>query len=421
MYQKTALDNGLRLITSSMPHSQSVCIAIFVGTGSRHESDEQAGLSHFIEHLYFKGTERRATAKEISEAIEGVGGILGGGTDKELTVYSCKVARPHFALALDVLADMMRHSKLDPQEIERERHVIIEEINMSLDSPQHRVDMLLDELLWPGQALGRDIAGSKETVGATTRQMILDYLAHQYLPNNVVISVAGAVDHQEVITSLSQYFGDWAGGMVPRGPVTKHEQREPRLRVERRDTEQAHCALAVPGLSSLHPDRFTLGLLNIILGEGMSSRLFQQIRERLGLAYAIQSYVSHFLDTGSVAIYAGVDPKQVEIAVAAIVEVLNRLKEVIPDSELVKAKEFSKGRLMLRMEDSRSVAGWLGGQELLTGRILTVDDVVSIIEAITPDDLQRVARELLVGYKLNLAVVGPVDNEGRLEDLLRKL
>lgn len=421
MYQKTALDNGLRLITSGMPHSHSACITIFVGTGSRHESDEQAGLSHFIEHLYFKGTERRATAKEISEAIEGVGGILGGGTDKELTVYWCKVARPHFALALDVLADMMRYSKLDPQDIERERQVIIEEINMSLDSPQHRVDILLDELLWPGQALGRDIAGSKETVGATTRQMLLDYLSHQYLPNNVVISVAGAIDHQEVITSLNQYFGDWVGGVVPRGPVTKHEQREPRLRVERRDTEQAHFALAVPGLSSLHPDRFALDLLNIILGEGMSSRLFQQIRERLGLAYAIQSYVSHFLDTGSVAIYAGVDPKQVETALAAIVEELNHLKEGIPDSELVKAKEFSKGRLMLRMEDSRSVASWLGGQELLNGRILTVEDVISIIEAVTTDDLQRVARELLVDYKLNLAVVGPVDNEGRLEDLLRKL
>ncbi len=419
MYQKTTLDNGLRLVTSAMPHTRSVCIGIFVGTGSRSESEPEAGLSHFIEHLYFKGTERRATSKEISETIEGVGGILNGGTDKEMTVYWCKVARPHFPLALDLLTDMLRHSKFDPQDIERERQVIIEEINMSLDSPQYRVDMLLDELLWPVQPLGRDVAGSKETVAMLTRQMMLDYLARQYLPNNTVISVAGDIDHQEVAAKLSESFGDWADGVISPRYATRDEQREPRLRIEWRDTEQAHLGLAVRGLSALHPERFVLDLLNIILGEGMSSRLFLQIRERLGLAYAIHSYVSHFLDAGSVAIYAGVDPNQVDITLSAILEELNHLKEGIPGVELTKAKEFSKGRLMLRMEDSRSVAGWAGWQELLMGHILEVDEVMAIIDAITQDDLQRVAQDLLVGDKLNLAVVGPVKGEERLEDLLR--
>jgi predicted Zn-dependent peptidase len=419
MYQKTTLDNGLCLITSAMPHTRSVCISIFVGAGSRSESDPEAGLSHFIEHVSFKGTKRRATAKEISETIEGVGGILNGGTDKEMTIYWCKVARPHFPLALDLLTDMLLHSKFDPQHIERERQVIIEEINMSLDSPQHRVDMLLDELLWPDQALGRDIAGTKETVAMITRPMMFDYLARQYLPNNAVISVAGNIDHQEVVAKLGQSFGDWAGGVVSPRYATRDEQREPRLRVEQRDTEQAHLSLAVRGLSALHPDRFVLDLLNVILGEGMSSRLFLQIRERLGLAYAIHSYVSHFLDSGAVVIYAGVDPGQVDIAVSAILEELNHLKEGIPGAELTKAKEFTKGRLVLRMEDSRSVAGWLGGQELLLRRILEVDEVLAIIDAITQDDLQRVARDLLVRDKLNLAAVGPVKGEERLEDLLR--
>jgi predicted Zn-dependent peptidase len=419
MYQKTTLDNGLCLITSAMPHTRSVCISIFVGAGSRSESDPEAGLSHFIEHVSFKGTKRRATAKEISETIEGVGGILNGGTDKEMTIYWCKVARPHFPLALDLLTDMLLHSKFDPQHIERERQVIIEEINMSLDSPQHRVDMLLDELLWPDQALGRDIAGTKETVAMITRPMMFDYLARQYLPNNAVISVAGDIDHQEVVAKLGQSFGDWAGGVVSPRYATRDEQREPRLRVEQRDTEQAHLSLAVRGLSALHPDRFVLDLLNVILGEGMSSRLFLQIRERLGLAYAIHSYVSHFLDSGAVVIYAGVDPGQVDIAVSAILEELNHLKEGIPGAELTKAKEFTKGRLVLRMEDSRSVAGWLGGQELLLRRILEVDEVLAIIDAITQDDLQRVARDLLVRDKLNLAAVGPVKGEERLADLLR--
>ncbi len=419
MYQKTTLDNGLRIITANMPHTRSVSICIFIGVGSRYETGPQTGISHFIEHLCFKGTQKRTTAKEISEAIEGVGGILNGGTDKELTLYWCKVAQPHFHLALDVLTDMLLHSKFDPADIERERQVIIEEINMSKDSPPQRVDMLIDELLWPNHPLGRDIAGSKESVAAISQDMMLDYLAHQYLPGNTVVGIAGALQHQEMVTAVDQTLGNWADQQPHAGYSAYKERQFLRLHIEKKDTEQAHLCLALTGLPLLHPKRFTLDLLNVILGEGMSSRLFTEIRDKLGLAYSIHSYVEHFLDTGSVTIYAGVEPKNLPVAIKAILEQLSQLKETVPEPELTKAKEMSKGRLLLRMEDSRSVAGWMGGQEILTGRILSVDQVVSIIDAITAEELKQLAQELLVGSQLRLAVVGPVSSDEPLKEILK--
>jgi predicted Zn-dependent peptidase len=419
MYQKSVLDNGLRIITGSMPHTHSVCIAIFIGAGSRYERAEEAGISHFIEHLCFKGTERRASSKEISETIEGVGGMLNGGTDKEFTIYWCKVARPHFMLALDLMVDMLRHSRFDTQDMERERQIIIEELNESMDSPHHRVNMLIDEVVWPDQPLGRDVVGSKESVNGLSREMLLDYLGRQYLPSNTVVSVAGDIGHEEVLSNISDAFGDWHRGSPQPPYPAEDSQEEPRLRIEQRDTEQAHLCLAIRGLPILHPDRFNLDLLNVILGEGMSSRLFLEIRERRGLAYDIYSYVDHFLDSGAITIYAGVDPKYIDTAIEWILRELHLLKEDISEAELAKARELAKGRLLLRMEDTRSVAGWMGGQELLTGGIRTVDEVVSIIDAITAQDLKRVAGQLLVTEKLNLAIVGPIAGEDRLFRSLR--
>ena len=420
MYQKTVLNNGLRIVSSTMPHTRSVCISIFIGAGSRYEMSQEAGLSHFVEHLCFKGTERRPTAKEISEAIDGVGGVLNGGTDKELTVYWIKVARPHFPVALDLLVDMIRNSKFDSVEMENERKVIIEELNMSMDSPQSRVDMLIDEVVWPDQALGRDVAGSKDTVTAINRRMILDYLPRFYLPGNSVVSVAGDISHDEVVDAVGKALGDWNGGVSGNLFPAEDSQDRPRLRIESRKTEQVHLCLALRGLSHMHPDRFVLDLLNVVLGEGMSSRLFLELREKKGLAYDVHSHVSYFRDSGSLAVYAGVDPKKVELTLEAVLKELIRLRDDrIPEAEVVKAKEMGKGRLLLRMEDTRSVAGWIGGQELLTGRILTVDEVVSIVDAITDSEMQRVARELFLTSKLNMALVGPVRNKGRLERLLK--
>ncbi|MFC1907869.1 M16 family metallopeptidase [Chloroflexota bacterium] len=419
MYQKTTLDNGLRVITATMPHTHSVSICIFVGIGSRYETDTEAGVSHFIEHLLFKGTSKRTTARAISEAIEGVGGILNGGTDKELTVYWCKVARPHFELALDVLADMLLHSKFDPEDIEKERQVIIEEINMSNDSPAQRASILVDELLWPNQPLGRDIAGSKESVTVITRDRMLNYLQEQYLPDNTVVTIAGNIQHQEMVTAVSQALGSWTNQRAHSGYSAYKEQPIQQLHIETKDTEQAHLCLALPGLPLLHPKRFTLDLLNIILGVGMGSRLFSEIRDKLGLAYSIHSYVEYFLDSGSITVSAGVEPKNLSTVIKAITKQLSLLREIVPESELYKAKELSKGRLLLRMEDNRSVAGWVGGQEVLTGRILSVDQVVSIIDATAADELRQLAQELMIGNQLRLAVVGRVTDDEPLGELLK--
>lgn len=419
MYQRTTLNNGLRIITTAMPHTRSVTIGFFIGVGSRYEAEPEAGVSHFIEHLLFRGTGKRAAAKEISGAIEGVGGILNGGTDKELTVYWCKVAQPHFSLAFDVLADILLHSRFDPADIEKERQVIIEEINMSKDSPAQQVNMLIDELLWPNHPLGRDIAGTKESVAGITRDMMLEYLAHHYLPDNMVLAIAGNIQHEETVTAVSQTLGGWSGQQPSPEYLAYTEKLNPRLHIEKRDTEQVHLCLALPGLSLFHPKRFILDLLNIILGEGMSSRLFTEIRDKLGLAYQIYSYVDHLLDSGSVTVYAGVEPKNLRVAIEAILEQLSRLREAIPESELCKAKELSKGRLLLRMEDSRNVASWLGGQEILTRQILSVDQVSSIIDAITDEELKEVAQELMVGSQLRLAVVGPIADDEPLDELLK--
>ncbi len=420
MYEKATLDNGLRLITAAMPHTRSVSIGFFIGTGSRYETDAQAGVSHFIEHVCFKGTARRPTSADICTVIEGVGGMLNAGTDKELTIYWCKVAQPHFASALDVITDILLNATFEPAEIEKERQVIIEEINMSLDSPTQRVSMIIDELIWPGHALGRDIAGSRETVTAITREMMLDYLARQYQPGNAVLSIAGDIQHDEVLEQVRKATAPWRSG---RSRITYPPYREGpgrRVSVEKRDTEQTQFCLALPGISLSDPRRFALDLLNVILGEGMSSRLFTEIRDRLGLAYGIQSYAEHFLDTGTMTVAAGVDARNLDVAIRAVLEELGRLKtEAVPEAEMSKAKELFKGRILLRMEDSRNVSGWLGGQEILTGEILTVDDVVSKVEAIAPDEMRVLAADMFTGDKLRLAVVGPIDPDQPLEDLLK--
>jgi predicted Zn-dependent peptidase len=418
LYRKETLDNGLKVITSAMPHTHSVSICIYLGVGSRYESDALAGVSHFLEHLCFRGTQKRRSAKDISVAIEGVGGILNGGTDKELTVYWCKVALPHFQIALDVLIDMILNSRLESHDIERERHIIIEEIGMSRDSPNQLVGMLIDELLWPNHPLGRDVAGTRESVGNMSREQILDFLSREYSPQNTVVSIAGNVQHDQIVEDIRKQLGNWSNRKSSLDYPIYEEKMNPRLKVECRETEQTHLCLALPGISLTNPKRFTLDLLNVILGEGMSSRLFLEVRDKLGLAYNVHSYLDHFHDSGAMTIYAGVEPKNLNVSVEAILKQLALLKEPVLQEELTKAKELSKGRLMLRMEDSRSVAGWMGGQETLNGYIMTVEEVIGKIDVITAKDMAELARELFTEDKLRLSVVGPVKYEG-LSDLLK--
>ncbi|MDO8692238.1 MAG: pitrilysin family protein [Dehalococcoidia bacterium] len=419
MYHRETLPSGLRILTSEMPYTRSISMAIFIGTGARYEQDEEAGLSHFLEHLLFKGTARRPTAQEISEAIEGVGGMLNGATDKELTVYSCKVAKPHFPLGLDVLVDMLRRPIMDPAELEKERRVVIEELHMIQDDPRDWVDVLIDRVMWPANPLGRDVAGSEETVNSFTREMALGYLTRQYAPRNTVVSIAGDFSHDEIVAQVSSALGDWRGGpptpIIPAAPAHNGS----RLELSERPTEQAHFCLAAPALSSRHPDRFILDLLNVVLGEGMSSRLFLEIREKRGLAYDVHSQVNHYVDAGASMVYAGVDPKRIEDAIKAVLEQLELFRaKRVPPEELTKAKEFTKGRLFLRMEDTRSVVGWMGAQDLLLDQILEVDEVVDIIEAVTAEDIQRVARDIFLPEKMSLAVVGPFKSDEAFAKLL---
>ena len=419
MYQKIILDNGLRIITCPMPHTRSVSVCIYMGAGSRYESEVQAGVSHFIEHLCFRGTEKRLTAKEISGAIEGVGGVLNGGTDKELTVYWCKVAQPHFSMALDVLTDMVLHSRFEKKDIEKERQIIVEEISMSKDAPNQLVGMILDELLWPDHPLGRDVAGTNKSVAAMTREQMRDYMDSEYSPSNTVISIAGNIQQDEAVDEVNKVLGKWENKKQRLDYLPYLELKNPRLKVENKETEQTHLCLALPGVSLQDPRRFTLDLMNVILGEGMSSRLFLEVRDKLGLAYNIHSYLDHFHDSGALTVYAGVHPKKLEISITAILEQLTLLKEKVSAEELTKAKELSKGRLLLRMEDSRSVAGWVGGQEILNGSILDVEQVVAIIDKVTAQEICAVAKELLIGDKLRLSVVGPVLSTDHLEKLMK--
>jgi len=419
MYQKTVLDNGLQILTSAMPHTRSVSIGFFIGVGSRYESDEQGGVSHFIEHMLFKGTVERPTARDIAVAIEGIGGIFNAGTGRESSRYWVKVAQPHLDVALDVLVDMLRHSRFDPEEIDRERRVIMEEINLTLDTPDSLVFLLMSELVWPDHPLGRDIAGDKESLSGLDRESLTAYLEHYYRPSNTVVSVAGNVEHEAVVGKMTALLGDWATGEAVSYRAAEDDQVEPRLRIHHKETEQAHLCLSVPGIHRNHPDRFKLRMLNTVLGEGMSSRLFTEIREKRGLAYSIYSYVSGMHDTGAVGIYAGVDPSRIEDAIGAVLAEWDRLRqESVPADELTKAKEFVKGRLLLQMEDSFSVAAWCGRQGVLSPEILTVDEVVEAIDAVTVADIQQVAQGLFLGERLNLAVVGPFEDGEGFRELL---
>jgi predicted Zn-dependent peptidase len=420
MYRKTVLDNGLRILTSPMPHTRSVSIGFFIGVGSRYESDEQSGASHFIEHMVFKGTAKRPTARDIAVAIEGIGGLFNASTGREASTYWAKVAQPHLDIAIDVLVDMLRYAKFEPEEINRERRVIIEEINLTLDTPDSLVHLLINELVWPNHPLGRDVAGTKESLSTLDREDLLTYLKRHYQPNNTVVSVAGDVEHEAVVGKIAAFLGDWATGEAASSyRPAEDNQAEPRLRIHHKETEQAHFCLSVPGIPRDHPDRFKLRLLNAVLGEGMSSRLFTEIREKRGLAYSIYSYISAANDTGAVGVYAGVDPRRIEDAIRAILMEWDRLRqESVPADELAKAKEFVKGRLLLQMEDSFSVAAWVGHQEVLSPEVLTVDEVVEAIDAVTATDIQQVAQGLFLGEGLNLAVVGPFEDEKGFRELL---
>ena len=418
-YAITRLSNGLRLVVAPMPDRYSATVAVYVGTGSRYESAAQAGSAHMLEHMLFKGTRRRPTAEDISTAIESVGGSLNASTDKEVTVYWAKVAGEDVPLALDVLSDMLLHSRLDPAEVRKEKRVIAEELGMAMDAPQDWIHTLIEETIWPGEALGRDVAGTRESVARLTRAGLLRFLHRHYTPRATVVSIAGRVDPEAMGTLVEQAFGAWQGGDAPAHPPGTYRPDRPCVRFEARETEQCNLCLATKGLAHSDPRRYALDLLNTILGGGMSSRLFVEVRERLGLVYDIHSYADRLDDTGMLVIYAGMDPPACLHVIRMILAALRRLRdEPVDSAELERAKNQFKGRLLLGLEDTSSVANWYGAQELVLHHICTPEEVLADMYAVTADDIQRLAAELFRDEYLRLALIGPHNNEREFEELL---
>lgn len=419
MYQRVSLPNGVRVYISQITYVRSVSIAFYFGVGARYEPDPIAGASHFIEHMLFKGSERFPDAQTISEAIEGVGGVLDAATDKEITVYSAKVASQHFDLALRLMCDMVRRPLMRTDEIVKERDVIIEELSMYHDSPGDWVNVLADETMWAGQPLGREVAGTRETVSGLTRDILLDFKERHYTPSNLVVSVAGNISHEQVMAALAEQLGDWPDTPAPVWTPSPIPPEGPRVRLETRPTEQSNLCLLTPGMRSVDPRHYTMTLLNATLGDGMSSRLFLEIRERQGLAYDIGSAPSYYHDTGSLTISAGVEPKRMEATIRASLAELRRMREEPPRAEeLARVKEYVKGRMALRLEDTYSVAAWMGGQEIISHEALELDEVMAKIDAVTTEDIQALASELFTSAGLRLAVIGPQRDSDALADLL---
>ena len=420
-YQRTTLQNGLRLLTMHMPEMRSASVAFLFQCGSRYEQDAQVGVSHFIEHMLFKGSRNYPTARLISEAIEGVGGTFNGSTGKELTSYTARVPAEDLPEVMHVLADMIRYPLFESNEIEKERSVIIEELSATRDDPQEWSNLLIDETMWPHLPLGRDDAGTIESVSHLSRADMLTYMDEHYRPNTLVISVAGNVTHNQVLALTQELFGDWATGETGHYAESMPPQATSSVRMIQKDTEQTNICLATLGVGYTSPDYHTFVLMNSLLGEGMSSRLFQSIREEQGLSYDIGSYINSYFETGSFVVSAGVDPKQTENLIRAVVTELQRLCDVaVPDDELRRTKAYVRGSVLLGLEGTQQVASWLGSQESLYGRIRETNEILAQIDAVTSKDIQRVAQACFTSQWRRLAIIGPdaPDRSAYFEHLL---
>ncbi len=417
-YTKSVLLNGIRLLTASMPATRAVSVAFYVGTGSRFEREDESGASHFLEHILFKGTEKRPLAQDVSETIERVGGFMNASTDREVTIYWARVARPHLSIGIDILSDMLLNSTFPPEEIEKERDVILEEIHTSVDSPAQRAFQMADKIMWPDQPLGRDIAGTEESVRELSRDTIMSYMREQYDPSQIVMAVAGQIEHAEIEQVVGELLETWPSGSPRAMPPVDDTAPESRVAVEYRKTEQANICLMFPGMSAHDPDRRALWLLNAILGDGMACRLFLELRERLGLVYEVDTDVMYLQDTGAMAVYAGTAPQRGPQALEAVITELERATTDITQSELERARELSKGRMLLRLEDTRSISGWLGGQEITFGHIETPEEVVGQLDSITVDDVQRVARRVFNPDNYRLTVVGPYRSDRKFRNII---
>lgn len=390
-----------------------------VGTGSRYEPENIGGISHFLEHMVFKGTEKRPNTLDIATTVDGIGGEFNAFTSKEYTGYYIKAAAKDVELAIDLLADMLFHSKFEADEIERERGVILEEMNMYLDSPRDRVGEIYDHLLYPNQALGRDVIGTRDSLANINRQHLLEYLGQWYVPNNMVVGIVGGFDVAKVESLANQSFFDASKKEVAQFEPVATQQAEPGIISITKDTDQTHLVLGVRAFSISDPRRYVLALLNVVLGGNMSSRLFTQVRERRGLAYAVHTGIDHYLDTGTFNCQVGLDHSRVEETIRVILDQFKQTRdELIPEEELQRAKSYLRGKLSLSLEDPLGLSMYLSKQQLLQGRVVSADDYLKKIDAVTPQDVQLVAREIFQQSKLNLAIISPKPDQAKLKQVL---
>jgi len=420
MHRKTTLANGLRVITDSIKGTEAVTALVLVKAGSRWEHAKINGISHFLEHMFFKGAKKYKNAKAVSEAIDGVGGDFNAFTSKEYAGYYVKVAAHHTTLALDVISDMLLHSRFDQEEIEKERGVIMGEYNMYQDTPMYQVAWNFERALFGNQPLGWDEIGTKEVIAALQRADFVDYKESLYTPGNMVVSLAGAVDHDEVVALIQKYFPMEKG--EPTREMLAFESGLPtveKVSLQTKKTEQTHLVCGVPGLPEEHPDHYGLKVLSSILGGNMSSRMFLSVREEKGLAYYISCGTEDYLDTGVFYTRAGVDNNRASDAIKAIVLEYEKIAaEPVPAAELKKGKEFLKGKLTLSLEDSEHVAQMNAHNELLYDKLKSLAEISKAIDAVSAEDVHRIAQTLLKKDALHLAVIGPYDSKTEFETLL---
>ncbi len=420
MFKKTTLKNGLRVIAIPHKNTQAVTVLILAGTGSKYETKEISGISHFLEHMYFKGTKKRPTSLAIAETLDKVGGIYNAFTGEEYTGYFAKVAVSNFELALDWVSDIFLNSTLPEKELKKEKGVIIEEINMRQDHPMEYVQTLWMRLLYGDQPAGWDIAGTKESVSKISREELIKYVNSQYTASNTIVSIAGNIKEEFVLEKVKKYFARVKKIESRKKVKVIEEQDRPNLLLETKKTDQAHLFLGVRAFNLFHPLRYAQELLAIILGGMMSSRLFEEIRSKLGIAYYIHSGSEANSDTGFVFTQAGFDNNNVERGILAILKEYKKIsQEKVPQKELKKAKEYLKGKTTLLLESSDAQASFYAGQELLEKEILTPKEIFAKIDRVSQNDILKLSKDIFKPEKLNLALIGPFEDRTKFEQMLK--
>ncbi|MDD5084526.1 MAG: pitrilysin family protein [Candidatus Omnitrophica bacterium] len=415
MHELVKFTNGMKLVTAGMPFRDSVAVGIWVKVGGRYEKERISGISHFVEHLLFKGTRKRS-ARDLKEAVEGLGGVFNAFTSEEATCYFIKIVRKHLALALDILSDMVHEPLFRKEDIERERSVIIEELRMYRDLPSHYVHELVNELLWPDQPLGRALVGSEETVGSISRSDIVKFKDAFYHPSNLLAVICGEIDHDEAFRQTARFFPETTKRKPSQFERSRVRQTKPQFDIRDKDTEQTHFVIGFHGLSRCDEHRFQLGLLNIILGANMSSRLYEEVREKHGLAYEIRSHAGYHQDTGYFTISAGVEPRKTPFAMRLILKELVKIKSaLVTKDELQRAKDYFIGQFYLMLEDTLDNMLWVGERAMYLGKVPTHEEIRREIERVTLEDIQQMAEAVLRSNHMNMALIGPVKDKLKTE------